>query len=326
MIPARARSTASVVLPIVLAPWLLAWQGSGTSHGVVHRGTLDAPTPAPGTLSETPGEAAGAEVVGRIEAGRSHYVLLWSLHGERDAVLSLVVASDGGLALDLPSPLVTAVYEEFDAGGERLFFAERIDGTFEHALRAGGYVGLRLDLRLEDPAAGAFVRLSDFSVTLVPDVLPPVDEGAPAQPAGVGVGARASNGGCEDDGYESSDANDPAWQGSSEDSGGCDGDTGTSSTDESEGSGCEGDDLESGSTSDDDAAGDSCDGDASAAAVVAAGGLTGGLADGSTDRPAVRRRSPVVARLVAWLPYLLVLGLLPLRRARRRLAIIRIFR
>ncbi len=313
-VPARARSFAASFVPLLLAPWLVAWQGSGTSHGVVRRGDLSAPAPASGTA----GEAAGAEVVGRIEAGRSHYVLLWSLHGTRDAVLSLVVDSDGGLALDLPNPLVTAVYEEFDAGGARLFHARRIDGTFEHALRAGGYVGLRLDLRFEDPEAGTFVHLADFSVTLGPDALPPVEEGAPAQPAGVGVGARASNGGCEDDGYESSDANDGAWQGSSEDSGGCDGETGSSSTDDGGESGCEGDDLESGSTSDDDAAGDSCDGDASAAVV-------GTAHVGAAASPAPRRRSPVIARLVAWLPYLLVLGGLAVAR-RRRLAIFRIFR
>ncbi len=296
---------------LVLAPLLVGWEGSGTSHGVVRRGELAAADP--GSEGSSPGEAAGAEVVGRIDAGRSHYVLLWSLPGPRDAVLSIVVSSDGGLALDLPHPLATVVYEEFDGGGERLFRTERAVGTFEHALRAGGMVGLRLDVRFEDREAGEFVRLSDFSATLVPDVLPPAEEGAPAQPVGAGVGA--SNGGCEDDGYESSEASDPAWQGSSDDSGGCDGDSGTTSTDESSEGGCEGDDLESGSSSDDDSASDSCDGDASASSPVAR--------PDPANAVAPRRRSPVIARLVAWLPYLLVLGLLPLRR---RLAIIRKFR
>ena len=62
--------------------------------------------------------------------------------------------------------------------------------------------------------------------------------------------------------------------------------------------------MESSSDSDSESSSDSCDGDASAAVLTPA-------------RPRARVAAPLIAKLVAWSPYLLVLVALRLVRRRR---------
>jgi hypothetical protein len=302
----RDRLFGTPALLLVLWPLLCGWQGSGRSDGTVTVAPLDAPERAQAPLY------TAVDAVARIEPGRSRFVLLFVLPGERDAVMTLTLDTDWGTRLDLPDPLVSVVYEEFDADGRTLFLAEdRADavGTVETVFRASGAVSLNLALRFEDAAGNRAVEFSQVALTLVPDVVAPeeADQAARAAPAGGGVAA--SSGGCEDDGYDGTSAQDGAWNTEStaaDDSGGCDSDTDSTDyeSDASDSSGCEGDDVESSSDSDSESSSDSCDGDASAAVVL------------STTAPRKRVRATLPAKLVAWTPYLLVL--LPLRLVRRR--------
>lgn len=297
---------ARALLLVLLAPLLAAWQGSGSSRAALRAGPLDAgpgdPLPA--------AEPASAEVVARIGDGRTHLVVLLRIPGERDAVLTLRLETDGPAspAWALPHVNASAVYEEFDTDGETRFLSKAAAGRVETIFRDSGSVTLVLDLRFDDAGANRWVHYTDLSLTLVPDVTAPEEEQAEAAPAG---GSVQASGGCEDDTYHDPATQDDPWateSSASDDSGGCDSDsTGTDSESTGDsGGGCEGDDVSSDADSDAGSCADSCEGDA----VAAVGGVSAGA------RP---RRALLTAKLVPWLPYLMVLvPLSPLRRLARR--------
>jgi len=293
------------LLLVAFVPLLVAWQGSGSSRAALRGGELGG-----GPGDPVPeAEPASAEVVARIGDGVTRLVALLRIPGERDAVLSLRLDSDGPLspAWRLPHVNASAVYEELNADGDTLFLSKAPSGTVETVFRASGSVTLTLDLVFEDPDANRWVRYSDLSLTLVPDVTAPEEEQAEAAPAG---GSVTASGGCEDHTYRDPGTRNHVWEAEStppDDSGGCDSSSSSSETETaSDSGGCEGDDVSSDTSEDAGSCADSCDGDAAAAA-----------------RPEKSRRALLTAKLVAWLPYLIVLvPLSPLRRlarvARRR--------
>lgn len=299
------------LLPLALGPFLVAWQGSGKSEGTLTTVQVEAGADGRRDVARTLVDA-----VARIQPGSTQIVLVITLPGERDAVMTLEVRADWGVKLELPNPQVAVIYEEFDRAGETRFLAHEATGSLETVFRTSGAVSLHLAMRFEDQGANRAVEFSDVAVTLIPEVVGPekAEEMERADPGGGSL--TASSGGCEDDGYQGTTAEDSSWNStsSSDTSGGCDSDsepTDSSSDSSSSSSGCEGDDLESSSDSDSASSSDSCDGDAAAAVVSPAPTL---------GRPP-RVRAPLAAKLVAWLPYLLVLVPLRFLSPRRRLAV-----
>ena len=297
---------------LLLAPLLGAWQGSGESSGA-----YDAWTAATGDPVSAR-QSVAFDAVGRVNNGSTDLVLVFDLPGTKgDGVLTLRFDWDvsTGAPYTLPGPMVEVTYEEYSAKGETVFFTHSASGTLESHFSSDGafYAVLNLHCVAADQSYRDLVNLA---VDLEPDTNAPApadNSTGETQPAGGSV--TASNGGCEDNSYESSSADDSSWNADSSaanDSGGCDGssDTSTDTGETSSDSGCAGDDVSSDTSSSSSGCGDSCQGDAAAA-------LSRAPLAPHPGAPG-RVRHLFLAKLVSWLPYWVVLVPLGLRNRRHK--------
>lgn len=313
---AAARSLGRALTPVLrvagaalLALPLVGWQGSGKGGLTYARGGTTAEGSA---VMEGLAVAAPFDAIGTMLEGHTRAVLVVDLPGgSGDGVLTIDSPLDGPTYGDVPVPseIADMVYEEYGGDGDSVFFSTAPVGLYAAEFANDGDVTLRLDLRFSD-AAGDFRQLTGARVRLHGQA-PVPDTGDTPAAAPAGGSATASNGGCEDDAYDGSDSTDSSWDSSTDDSGGCDGssdttgDTGEST--DTGASGCEGDDVETDTTDEADSSG--CEGDAAAALSFDPPGHKAGQR---------ARRSPALAKLVSWLPYLWVL--VPLGLRNRRLA------
>lgn len=288
---------------VALAPLCGAWQGAGNgligwAAGVAKRAGEETTVP--------------LDVVVRVDPDQGvHLVATLELPGPGgDGVLGLRLdrAAAAERSLELPDPRVEVTYTEYTSDGRIAFEAARVTAG---RLRAKGMrfeeIDLRLELDLEapGPTGRRWRRLADTDVIVRPVVVE-VDDTSPAAGAG-GEPPVEAVGGCEGNSYDDDPYDDAEhdWEsGSPSSSGGCEGDDLGSSdgadTWSDDGGGCEGDDV--GGSSD---AGEGCDG-ACAGDAMAAG-------------PGARRPRRVwAARVVGWLPWLMVFAALRLARRRAR--------
>ncbi len=217
------------------------------------------------------------DAVARVAPGDVHAVLSIPLP-DGDAVLTLRTTGEGGF--ELPHPRVEVQYDEYDGDGEVVFAAGEVAGHLWVGRRRDE-VAVELDLELRDDVdPGVWRRLAHSSFEVSP-VLP-----LPSGYDGSGSGADDDPdvvvvGGCDE-----------GWDSAADDSGGgCEGDEWDAGDDS--GGGCEGDDLDTGG-----GGCDGCEGDAIAA-----------------DGCPTRRRSPLLARALLWMPWLLVFAFVRLWRS-----------
>jgi hypothetical protein len=288
---------------LLLMPWCVAWQASG--DGVVEWARGEAKAAGPGAFVQ-------AGVVARVEPGAGVSIVATLDLPGADGLLTVRAEPPppAGATVELPDPRVKVGYTEYAADGTVRFSLERVTAG---RLRMPPHAASPFDLRLEldaESGDGAWRRLRDGELVLVPSVPPARDDDDVRGPRPVDVDPVYDTGGCGGAYHDTDYDDDYGDSAGSAGGGGCEGDD-LESDGGGDASGCEGDDLGGGGGS-----GSGCAGDDVASS---GGGCDGGGADSCAVAPAGPRVGRAwQRRTVAWLPWTACFAGLRLMRGRKR--------